>query len=331
MKRRTMIADLKVGDTCETDLLLLRMTQRVAKTNGNPFVDLVFSDGLSIVIARKFNTRVEDLEEIGIAIESVVRVVLAVDNFYGNKNYIVCDIWAEYYYDEYIQEFLPKASINVPQSFSNLVALIRLNSGIFTERYAPISRLAEQVLISNRDAFCHSAGGETKHHNRIGGLLEHSLSVATEASRIADHHPDLDRELLVTGAALHDIGKIHELYTSPCGNIEYRENRLAGGHPLIGMNMIDDTLDDSKWRFDPDRVIMLKHIIGAHHGRHGDKKVLAPMILEARIVQLLDSLDASLDSYHSSIPDCRGQMQQISTKERNWYLLNLAEEGGKAA
>jgi len=295
MRRRTMISELAVGDTCETDCLLIRMTQRITKSNGSPYVELILSDGVSVITARKFRARIEDIEAYGVTSETVVRVVLAVDTYYEDISYIVCDIWSEDCSYEYLQAFLPKAHINMDQAFSKLVALIRLNSGAYTKVYAPIGRLAEQVLIGNRVAFCHSAGGVSRHHNRIGGLLEHSLGVATEASRIAEHPPELDGELLVAGAALHDAGKIYELHTSLCGNIEYTKNQLEGGHPVIGMKMIDETVNNCGMRFDHERVRLLKHIVGAHHGRQGTGNSLTPAIPEARLVQLIDALDATLD------------------------------------
>lgn len=296
MRKRTMIEALSMGDTCELDLLLLKMVQRTAKTTGNPFVEMILTDGSSIITARRFNTMIEDLEMEGVMPEMVVRVVIAVDTYYGKPNYIVCDIWRENNPPEYVREFIPKADIDIDQAFSKLVALIRLNSGAYTDLYAPVGRLAEQVLLDNMSSFCHSAGGASKHHSRIGGLLEHSLGVATEASRVAEYHKGLDAELLVSGAALHDIGKIQELYTSPCGNITYTEKQLVGGHALIGMNMIDASLEKSNLRFDPHRVIQLKHIIGSHHGHPGARGSLPPTTAEAKMVQLLDEMDAMLDA-----------------------------------
>lgn len=319
MKRRTMFSDLVPGDTCETDCLLLRVTQRVSKVNGAPYVELLLSDGETVITAREFNTRTEDLRMEGVTPENVVRTVLSVDVFYNSISYIVCDIWAEDYYPEYIQEFLPKASINIAQSMSNILALIRLNSGIYTDDHAPVGRLAELVLTSNREEFCHSAGGASRHHDRIGGLLEHSLGVAKEASRIAEYHPELDQELLVAGAALHDIGKIRELHTSPCGNIEYRETTLDGGHALIGMKMIDEVVNSSSLSFDPERVSRLKHIVGAHHGRSGSTHELAPAIPEARIVQLLDALDATLDSFQTTTAETR--MTKIDADKEQHKLI----------
>lgn len=319
MKRRAVLKELAVGDTCETDLLLLRMKQRTTAAKGTPFVEAVLTDGDTVITARKFNARKETLEKNGVVAETIVRTVLTVDLYNGGKSYIVCDIWAEGYPSDYKKFFQHKPLINIDQAFSKLIALIRLNSGTYTNAYAPVGRLAEQVLTSNQAAFCHSAGGESKHHNRIGGLLEHSLGVSTEASRIAEHHAELDRELLVAGSALHDIGKIHELYTSPFGLIERAESNLTGGHPVIGMNMIDDALDASNMSFDPERVRLLKHIIGAHHGHPGSSGTLYPATAEARIVQLLDAMDATLDCVsvrnvlaHPSADDSRRGIEQAA-------------------
>lgn len=325
MRRFTKIANLSMGDTCETDILLLRMTQRTTRTTGCPYVELLLSDGSDVVTARKFNTRVEDLEALGVISEKVVRVVLTVDSYMGHPNYLICDIWAERYPPEYVGQFIPIANIDINQSFNKLLALIRLNTGPFTDIYAPVGMLAEQVLIDNRTAFCHSAGGFSRHHSRIGGLLEHSLGVAIEASRFTEHHPELDAEMMVAGAALHDIGKTQELYTSPCGNITYTDKQFLGGHPVLGMNMIDESLKNSALRFDPDRVAHLKHIVGAHHGYQNARDFISPATAEAMMVQLLDSIDAALDSFNGRSQETGAYNKSvIKTEERIDSLIAAA-------
>jgi 3'-5' exoribonuclease len=95
------------------------------------------------------------------------------------------------------------------------------------------------------------------HHGYLGGLLEHTLSVSQMAVRVSEQYPNLDCDLLLSGAILHDIGKIEELTVEP--TIEYSNKGRLLGHIVLGVVMVEEKLKSLK-DFPPELALRLKHL-----------------------------------------------------------------------
>jgi len=163
-----------------------------------------------------------------------------------------------------------------------------------TLKNAYLKELSERFL-SDRDftdRFKKAPAAKNFHHGYVGGLLEHTLSVCRLASDVADHYPDLDRDLLLCAAFLHDIGKIREFaYTTHIDNTD--EGRLRG-HLVLGVSMVDEKI--SAMRLFPDELGMrLKHLILSHHGELDFGSPKRPKFLEAFALHLIDDLDAKMN------------------------------------
>lgn len=145
---------------------------------------------------------------------------------------------------------------------------------------------------------------QRNHHGYIAGLMEHSLSVATICDRLADHYCGqgvaLDRDLLVTAALLHDIGKVRELRPPP-GSGYTTEGRLLG-HIVIGMQMVDaysETID----QLPHERRLLLQHLIASHQGRPEWDSPRTPQTLEALVLHYADDLDAKMNQASRMLAD----------------------------
>jgi 3'-5' exoribonuclease len=133
---------------------------------------------------------------------------------------------------------------------------------------------------------------KTIHHAFRGGLLEHVLSLCTLARRVADHYPWIDGELLMAGAVLHDIGKIHELsYERGFG---YTAEGQLLGHIAIGMRMMSDKLRAFP-DFPPQLRNLLEHIILSHHGQLEFGSPKTPAFPEALLFHYLDDMDSKME------------------------------------
>ncbi|MFZ0448941.1 MAG: HD domain-containing protein [Desulfatiglandaceae bacterium] len=130
------------------------------------------------------------------------------------------------------------------------------------------------------------------HHNYVGGLLEHTLSVCLMAVGVAEHYPQLDRDLLLAGAFLHDIGKVRELNAHL--TIEYTDEGRLVGHLVQGTLMVEEKLARMK-HFPADLAVRLKHLILSHHGEYAFGSPKRPKFLEAFVLHLLDDLDAKVN------------------------------------
>jgi 3'-5' exoribonuclease len=133
---------------------------------------------------------------------------------------------------------------------------------------------------------------KTIHHAFRSGLLEHVLSLCALARRVADHYPWIDRELLVAGAVLHDVGKIHEL-SYERGFAYTAEGQLLG-HIAIGLRMMSEKLRAFP-DFPPPLRNLLEHIILSHHGQLEFGSPKTPAFPEALLFHFLDDMDSKME------------------------------------
>ena len=157
--------------------------------------------------------------------------------------------------------------------------------------------------------------GIKAHHAYPGGLLEHIVSLMKLSDTLAIHYGDLDRDIIVAGALVHDIGKLEEM--SFGSELGYTDAGQLLGHLVQGVQMIDRhiaALTASGVQLDQAKILKLQHIIVSHHGylEHGSPKV--PMTLEALAFHYLDEMDAKLSS-------ARGMIEADRTKDL-WTPFN---------
>jgi 3'-5' exoribonuclease len=140
------------------------------------------------------------------------------------------------------------------------------------------------------------------HHAYVGGLLEHVLSLAKLCRMTSAHYKDIDLDLLLAGALLHDIGKIHELSFSR--SFGYTTEGQLLGHITIGIRMIEDKLRGIP-DFPPRLRDLVEHMILSHHGQldFGSPKV--PLFAEAILLHYLDDMDSKMECVRALIAQDR--------------------------
>jgi 3'-5' exoribonuclease len=186
-------------------------------------------------------------------------------------------------------DFLPVSEGDPEEMFAELMG--------FVEKIAT-PHLKALLMAFFRDEslvrrFKRAPAAKSFHHNTIGGLLEHTLSVTRLLERAADHYPGANRDLLITGGILHDIGKIHEF--SYDRMVEYTDAGRLVGHIVMGVEMLDARIAGLP-DFPEPTAMALRHLILSHHGvlEFGSPK--RPKTLEALIVHHMDDLDAKVNA-----------------------------------
>jgi 3'-5' exoribonuclease len=157
---------------------------------------------------------------------------------------------------------------------------------------APLKTLTLELLNSNAESFKTYPAAIQYHHAYLGGLLEHTLEVATGVAQFAAAQPGIDRSLAVAGAILHDIGKLREL-EQPISPHHTLSGQLIG-HLLLGRDMVYEKAKTLSW---PDERLpeLLAHIIIAHHGELEFGAAIVPKTAEAITVYHFDNLSAKLN------------------------------------
>lgn len=149
------------------------------------------------------------------------------------------------------------------------------------------------------------------HHSYLGGLLEHTLSVCELVGPVTAHYPELDRDLLLAGAFLHDIGKVRELAFER--QIDYTDEGRLLGHIVLGLGMVEEKLAGLKG-FPQETALRLKHLISSHHGEYAFGSPRRPKFLEAFALHLVDDLDAKINGI--------GRFMERDRQEGNWTEFN---------
>ncbi len=175
------------------------------------------------------------------------------------------------------------------------VLLQRLKRLATTVKRRPLQSLLRSILgdRSLMDRYSRAPAAKSVHHAYLGGLLEHSVSVAGLVSRIARHYPELDAEILVVGALVHDIGKIDEyvydLY------FDYSDAGRLLGHMVLGLRIVEEKIRAIKG-FPAEQSLVLQHLILSHHGEHDQGSVKLPMTREAYVLHYADDMDAKMNT-----------------------------------
>lgn len=138
------------------------------------------------------------------------------------------------------------------------------------------------------------------HHVYIGGLLEHTLSVIRLLDQVTQHYQGINRDLLITGGILHDIGKIYEY--SYDSIFDYSDQGRLVGHIVIGIEMLDAKIA-AVGDFPAQLAMELRHLMLSHHGTHEFGSPKRPKTLEALIVHHIDDLDAKVNAFQEFIED----------------------------
>ena len=270
-----------------SDVYLCKSKQIALTKNGKEYGNLVLQDKTGTVDAKLW-----DLGSPGVGnFEALDYVYIDADvtMFMGAKQLNVKRI-RKADEGEYIPaDYLPVSLKDVKQMYSELLALIASVKN-------PYLRKLLDSYFGDPDfarAFQFHSAAKSVHHGFVGGLLEHTLSVAKMCDYFAGAYPMLNRDLLLTAAMFHDIGKTKELSVFP--ENDYTDDGQLLGHIIIGTEMVSERMRTIEG-FPPKLATELKHCILAHHGEleYGSPK--KPALLEAMALNFADNADAKMET-----------------------------------
>jgi 3'-5' exoribonuclease len=161
-------------------------------------------------------------------------------------------------------------------------------------------------------AYKSAPAAKTLHHAYIGGLLDHVVSLFRSCDLICRNYPQINRDLLLTGAFLHDIGKIHELAYNRSFSYTTRGQLL--GHMIIELEMVQEKLEMLP-DFPGPLKTLIEHLIISHHGQYDFGSPKLPMFPEALMLHYLDDLDSKIESM-------RAHFEREAALENPWTSYN---------
>lgn len=187
-------------------------------------------------------------------------------------------------------DYVPSTKKDIAEMYSTILKYI----GSIKEPH--LKKLLETYFVENKDfveRFKKHSAAKSIHHGFMGGLLEHTLAVTNLCQFYATQYPLINRDLLITAALFHDMGKMEEISFFP--ENDYTDEGQLLGHIYIGTEKVSSTIAEIPG-FPPKLASELKHCILAHHGKleFGSPKV--PALLEAMVLHLADTADAKVQT-----------------------------------
>ncbi|MFW6163711.1 MAG: 3'-5' exoribonuclease YhaM family protein [Planctomycetota bacterium] len=288
---RTYVEDLKAGQTVQ-QAFLVQSKQLRTQRSGALFLTLELADRTGVAPAVFWDATQSLYEAFD---EGDFVLVKAHGETYRRRlQLVVTDLRRLEPADVDIAEFVPATKKDVAEM------LARLREIADTVAQPQLQALLAAFLDDEAfiAAFRQAPAGLSIHHAWLGGLLEHTLAVTEMALETAERYPNLNRDLLVAGAVLHDIGKI-EAFEFERG-IDYSDAGRLVGHLPIGVRMVEAkarALDD----FPTALLDQLRHLILSHHGEHAYGSPTLPATAEAIALHFLDNLDAKLVAFEQAL------------------------------
>lgn len=281
------IETFREGEKISDIYLCKHKTSAVTKT-GKPYDSVILQDKTGQIDGKIWDPNsmgIDDFDSL-----DYVEVVADVINFNGTlqMNIKRARKVSEGEFD--MKDYLPTTEKNIEEMYKKLTAYIS------TVKNTYLRTLLENFFIKNTkfvEVFKNHSAAKSVHHSFIGGLLEHTLSVTGLCDYYASTYEVINRDLLITAAIFHDMGKTRELSAFP--NNDYTDDGQLLGHIIIGVEMLGEEIRKIDG-FPPRLEAQLKHCILAHHGEYEYGSPKKPAIVEALALNLADNTDAKLET-----------------------------------
>jgi 3'-5' exoribonuclease len=309
---RRFVQMLSDGENLE-EVYLVTDKQLRANRNGNLYLQLELRDRTGSISARLWNAGEQLFRSFDVGDFLLARG--KVQLFQGALQVILSHIERREAEKVELADFLPHTEQDVSKLLDRLRGILRRLTN------AHLRALVECFFMDDDfiRAFCHTPAGVRNHHAYLGGLLEHVVTLLDGAERLLPLYPEVDRDLLLAGIFLHDIGKVRELSYQKV--FSYTDEGQLVGHLVIGVEMLNDKAarvpELTGEPFPEELLLRLKHMILSHHGSYEFGSPKLPMTPEAIALSCLDNLDAKV---HSFTRDIRADRNQAST----WTPFNQA-------
>lgn len=288
-----------------SDIYLCKQRQTAVTKNGKPYENVILQDKTGTIDAKIWEPNSPGINDFDAL--DYVEIIGDVTSFNGMLQVSIkrarkcCE--GEYNPADY----LPVSSKGIEPMFEELLGIMKSLENPY------LKKLLHSLFVEDeefRKAFKTSSAAKTVHHGFVGGLLEHTLSVTKLCEYYCKAYPMLKRDLLLTAAICHDIGKTKELSLFPQN--DYTDDGQLLGHIVMGTEMIGEKIRNIPG-FPPVLAAELKHCILAHHGEYEFGSPKKPAIMEAVALNFADNTDAKLQTFTELLE---------GTTENGWLGFN---------
>ena len=256
------------------------------KKTGEPYLALTVGDRTGQIEAKMWDN-VEDAID-GFEQDDFVKIKGLINKYKNRFQLTIHKIRRLAEPDIVFDDYLPKTKKNIDELWQTLVRYVAGFQDSNLRTLVQLFMNDPEIAVPYRTA----PAAKTLHHAYIGGLLDHVVSLFRSCDLVSQNYPQINRDLLMTGAFLHDIGKIHELTYNRSFSYSTRGQLL--GHMIIELEMLQAKIALIP-QFPAEMKTLLEHLVISHHGQYEFGSPKLPMFPEALMLHYLDDLDSKME------------------------------------
>lgn len=274
---------------------LVKSADKKSAKNGTFYLDMLLGDKDGEVYAKIWDFR-EEISPIP-EVNSVIKFRGTLQQYNGNDQLIVQKMRPAVDSDNIdMNDFVKSADIDGTDMYRAIVNMVSSFSD------SELKSVVLGMLSDNRENMISFPAAEKLHHAMRGGLLYHTLSIVRLAESVCNIYPFVDKELLLSGAILHDIAKIREYSLSPAGVVDgHTLEGMLLGHLVMGAEDVGRKCDELG--ISAEKKYLLQHMLISHHGKLEYGAAVRPAFIEAELLSQLDLLDANIYEMADAVKD----------------------------
>lgn len=281
------IGELREGENVN-DIYFCKVKQILKTKAGKSYYSMTLQDKTGTIDAKVWDlsNAIEHFDAM-----DYIAIVGQITSFQGNLQLNISRIRRASDGEYNVDDYMPMTKKNREEMYKEVVALVD------SVKEEHLNKLLKMFFVEDKDwvkKFVNHSAAKSVHHGFIGGLLEHTLGVAKMCDYMASSYPIINRDLLITAALFHDIGKLDELASFPINDYTDEGNFL--GHIYMGAEVIGEKVKEIPG-FPKALELELKHCILAHHGELEFGSPKKPAIVEAMALNFADNADAKLETF----------------------------------
>ena len=301
-----------IGKTDKVEgFALIKKVEVKTSTKGSKYLDLLLGDKSGEIVAKYWDY--EDGITPNFEPNTIVKVRGQLNEFKGATQLRVELIRSAVPTDNVnTNDYIKSSEYNAEEMFEKICNTVRA----FGDE--DLKKLTLTLYDENREKLLYFPAAVKLHHAMRGGLLYHTLSIIEVAQKVCCVYPAVDKDLLIAGAALHDIGKTVEMQANDLGiATEYSTDGNLVGHLVRGAMMVRTCGD--KLGLPDEKIRLVEHMLLSHHGSPEFGSPVRPMFLEAMVLSTLDELDAKI----YEVSDVTTQTEPCTFSPRQWALNDV--------
>jgi 3'-5' exoribonuclease len=306
--RKVFVKEIKDRDQLKEVFLVKEKITAMAK-NGKPYLTIKLMDKSGDVDAKVW----DNVDEVAGRFEKndFLEVSAKASVYLGKMQLVISELRKIPEEAVELADFLPETDRDIKEMEGELAALLETLTNSWLRSLLDSFFTDPEIMSLYRVA----PAAKGMHHVYLGGLLEHSLAVASLVDAVVPLYKGFNRDLLIAGALLHDVGKVREMQFFR--SFDYSDEGKLIGHITIGVEMIHERVCQIPG-FPPELAMQLKHLILSHHGQYEYGSPKRPKTIEATVLNYLDDLDSKINGIRTHIRK-EGEMQGNWTAYHRLY------------